>query len=144
MSAEVDAREWTKFNKDVLKLAEETMPRECKKFMRREGGRLKTATKREARSTIKKKTGNYLNGVKNSRAWRSSSGDYGDKVYSNAPHGHLIEYGHKVVTHNGRDTGFRAKDFHIFEKANDGFQKKFWNDALEFTEKIVADGFKGK
>ena len=57
---ELDITEWKKYNKDLLYLIEETLPRECKKFMRREGGRLATASRRKARETVRKKTGNYF------------------------------------------------------------------------------------
>ena len=123
------------------------MPQECKKFMRREGGRLATTTKKMARSRIKKKTGNYLKGIKHTKAWKNSKGDYGVKVKAShkiAPHTHLIEYGHKVVTHTGRDTGYRAKAFNIYHDANDAFQNQFYNDALTFTGQMMDNGLKGK
>ena len=122
-----DIHEWTKFDLDVLDFVENQMPKETKKFMRREGGRARTFTKKTGRSLIHKKTGNYFKGIKSSKAWRNSKGDYGVKVYANnavAPHTHLIEYGHKVVTHTGRDTGYRAKDFHVYEKAREGLNGK--------------------
>ena len=142
-----DISEWTQFDLDILDFCRKEMPVECKKFMRREGGRLKTATKRMARARIHKKTGNYLKGVKNTRAWKNARGDYGVKVRNDhriAPHTHLVDYGHKVVTHTGRDTGYRSKDFNIYRDAGAGFQGKFFNDALEFSGQMLENGLKGK
>lgn len=142
-----DISEWTKFDVDVLNFVQKEMPVETKKFMRREGGRLKTTTKKIARARIHKKTGNYLKGVKNTRAWRNAKGDYGVKVRGDhkiAPHTHLIEYGHRVVTRRGRDTGYRSKDFNIYRDANTGFQGKFFNDAHVFTGQMMENGLKGK
>jgi hypothetical protein len=36
-----------------------------------------------------------------------------------APHAHLIEYGHRIVTRKGRDTGKTAKAFEFFRPAVD-------------------------
>ena len=146
-SVYVDVSEWTDFDRDVLEFVEKEMPNECKKFMRREGGRLRTATKKMARATIKKKTGNYLAGVKSTKAWKNARGDYGVKVRADhkiAPHTHLIEYGHRVVTRNKRDTGFKSKAFPIYKEANANFQNKFFSDALEFTGQMLENGLTGK
>lgn len=147
MSVEMDIREWTQFDIDVLDFVEKEMPKECKKFMRREGGKLATATKKTARSRIKKRTGNYLKGVKHTKAWKNSKGDYGVKVKASpkiAPHAHLIEYGHKIVTHAKRDTGKKAKAYSIYRDANEDFQNQFYNDALTFTGQMMENGLKGK
>lgn len=142
-----DIREWEQFDLDVLDFAEKEMPKECKKFMRREGGKLRTATRKLARSRINKKTGNYLKGIRATKAWQNSKGDYGVKVRSNhsiAPHTHLIESGHKVITKTGRNTGYNAKAFNIYKDANADFQGRFFNDALDFSGQLLENGLKGK
>lgn len=142
-SVNLDISEWESFNKRVLELAEETMPRETKKFMRREGGRLATTTRKLARSTVKKKTGNYFKSIKSSKAWRNSQGGYG--VYALAshktgPHAHLLEYGHRIVI-GKRDTGKKTRDFRIFEKAAGDFDKKFAGDTEEFIDNLLDSNF---
>ena len=146
-SVYLDVREWDKFDLDILDFVEKEMPKECKKFMRREGGRERTETRREARSTIKKKTGNFLKGVKVTRAWRNAKGGYGVKIRADhriAPHTHLIEYGHRILTRKRRFTGYRATDFHIYENANEHFQGKFYNDTLVFVGQMLENGLTGK
>lgn len=136
----VDAHELDQLDRDILKLVDETMPNELKKFMRREGGRAATATRRTARGTVKKKTGNYFRSIKASRAWRNSAGGYGDKVYSTAPHAHLLEYGHRIVTHTGRDTGKKTRAFEIMSKGIQSFEGRFYADTEVFIGQMVEKG----
>ena len=141
-----DISEWEDYNKDLLFLIEETMPRECKKFMRREGGRLRTVSKQTARSTVNKKTGNYLASIKASKSWRNSRGGYGVYVFTSRPpgfHAHLLEYGHRVYR-RGVPTAKRARAFHIMENANRVFESRFWKDCDTFIGQMVDDGMKGK
>lgn len=139
---ELDITEWKKYNKDLLYLIEETLPRECKKFMRREGGRLATASRRKARETVRKKTGNYFKSIKSSRAWKNSRGGYGVKAYSSAPHAHLLESGHEIYI-RGYPTGRKSRAFNIMKQANEGFQNKFWKDCEDFVAKVMEEGVKG-
>lgn len=140
----LDTREWERLNRNILELAQETMPKETKKFMRREGGRLATATRKLARATFKKKTGNYFKSIKSSRAWRNSRGGYGVYALASrniAPHAHLLEYGHKLVAW-GRQTNRRTTNFRTFEKASKSFERTFISDTEVFIEKVVESGFK--
>lgn len=156
-SVYMDIREWEQFDLDVLNFAQKEMPKECKKFMRREGGKLRTSTRKMARAKLykterkaKEKTGNYLKGIRSTKAWQNARGDYGVKVKSNhsiAPHTHLIEFGHKIITRggnkpqSGKDV---ATDFNIYRDANADFQSRFYNDALDFSGQMLENGLKGK
>lgn len=140
---QLDISEWTDFDRDLLEFVKDTMPRETKKFMRREGGKLRTASRRQARATIKKKTGNYLKGIKNTKGWKNSQGDYGVKVNARAPHSHLLEAGHYVFR-RGKNTGKRTRAFYIMRDAKSSFEGRFWNDAQEFIYKLVDNGLKGR
>lgn len=142
-----DVSEWEEFDLDVLNFVEKEMPNECKKFMRREGNHLKTKTKKESRTKIHKKTGNYMKGMKSTKSWQNARGGYAVKVRADhkiAPHSHLIEYGHRIVTKTGRDTGDRATAYHIYEKANEHFQNTFFNETKDFVGKMMENGLKGK
>lgn len=141
----LDVKEWDKLNRDILYLAQETMPKETKKFMRREGGRLATATRKLARSTVHKKTGNYFNSIRGSKAWRNSRGGYGVYAYASRKnnlgnHAHLLEYGHKIVV-KGTRTGKRTRDFRVFEKAAQSFDNKYYADTEAFIGKVIESGF---
>lgn len=141
----LDVSEWDKLNRDILNLAEETMPRETKKFMRREGGRLATTTRKLARATVHKKTGNYFKSIKSSKAWKNGSGGYGVYAYATRKgsignHAHLLEYGHRVVIRRTY-TGKRARAFRIFHNAAGDFEGRFYSDAEVFVQNVVESGF---
>ena len=149
----LDVSEWDKFNRDMLELAEETMPKETKKFMRREGGRLATVTRKIARATVHKKTGNYFKSIRGSKAWRNNRGGYG--VYALASrknnlgnHAHLIEYGHKqdvgryVPAIKARLTHSMVEGKRIFEKGQKSFEGKFVADAAEYIDNLLESNFK--
>lgn len=151
-AVDLDVSEWTKFNQDMLELAEETMPKETKKFMRREGGRLATATRKLARATVHKKTGNYFKSIRGSKAWRNNRGGYG--VYALASrknnlgnHAHLLEYGHNqeagkyVPAIKARLKESRVKGFRIFEKARNSFERQFVSDAAEYVDNLLDSNF---
>jgi len=143
---ECDISEWTDFDKDLLTFIEETMPIETKKFMRREGGKNRTVSRRTARSTVRKKTGNYLKSISASRAWRNSQGGYGVYIYTSRPpgfHAHLIEYGHEVYI-RGKPTGKQTRAFRIMERGNQLFRSTFWGDTEKFIHKLVDNGLKGR
>ena len=143
----VDVSEWKKLDRDILFLAEETMPRECKKFMRREGGRAATTTRKLAKATFKKKTGNYFRSIRGSRAWKSSYGSYGVKVYAKRPegsHAHLLEYGHKVLIRGKYPISRRADDFHTIQKGTESFENRFASDCQAFVDELVEKGMRGK
>lgn len=141
----INTKEWDKLNRDILELAQETMPKETKKYMRREGGRLATATRKLAKSAVNKKTGNYFNSIRGSKAWQNSRGGYGVYAYATRKnnlgnHSHLLEYGHEIVV-KGTRTGKSTKDFRIFQRAKEAFENRFYKDTEVFIENVVESGF---
>ena len=142
----MDVSDWELWNKEVLYFVQNTMPKETKKFMRREAGRAATTARKKARSTVKKKTGNYFKSIKNSKAWRNSKGGYGAKVYAKKPlgaHAHLLEYGHNVVI-KGKKIGKKTKDFHIIQRGVKSFEGRFYTDCIAFVNEHVRNGIRGK
>lgn len=146
----VDISEWTKFDQDILTLAEETMPRETKKFMRREGGRAATHTRQKARAAVNKKTGNYFKSLKGTKAWKNYRGDYGVKVHAKSPigrHAGFLEYGHKILIrgkYRPKHRDIMTRDFHIIEKGVKSFDGRFFTDCQTFVDQLVENGMRGK
>ena len=58
--------------------------------------------------------------------------------YCYAPHAHLIEEGHRMVTHDGRDVGF-VRGHHVFETAARNFFPRFQADLEDFLDEAVRD-----
>ena len=122
---------------EALELVRKSYPKEVKKFMQSEGNKLKKRTLKTARSSVGKKTGNFEKGIKRGKhyVYRGNGAD-SIRVYSGSParHGHLIEYGHDMVTHNGEKVG-TVKGYHIFSVSADMFEGIYEKDCEKFAEK---------
>lgn len=133
---EFDFKELINFDKELVKLANNKMPTECKKFMRAEGTKFKRKTLSVAKSRVKKKTGNYFKSIKRGKVYKyRGNGAWAIRVYSGAPHAHLIEKGHRSIV-NGVEKGFvRGKN--VFKDAENQFSSTYFNDVQSFVDKIV-------
>lgn len=112
----------------------ERFRRQQKTFMRKEGTKLKTRTLRKAR-VLGRKTGNYLKSIKRGKVYEYD-GAQAVRVYSTAPHAHLLENGHRMVTHDGREVGF-VPGHHVFETAGTEFEPQYLMDIDDFLDKEV-------
>lgn len=146
MSVEFDTTELDEFTKDLFSLAREKLPREALKFMRQEQGKLRTRTRKKAKSKVHKKTGNLFRNIERSKAYNNDDGDTIGKVYirggkKGAPHAHLIEEGHRIVGHlpDKKDTGERANAYKIMEEARNEFEPVFTKDCEEFVDKMLRE-----
>lgn len=99
--------------------------------MRKEGTKLRKETKKEARK-LGKKTGNYLKSIKRGKVYKYN-GAQAVRVYSAAPHAHLIEEGHRMVTHDGKEVGF-VRGHHVFEIASKNFETEYFTDLDNFLD----------
>ena len=105
-----------------------------KSLLRKEGTKLKTRTLREARK-VPKKTGTYLKSIKRGKVYEYN-GAQAIRTYSAAPHAHLIEAGHRMVTHDGQEVGF-VPGYHVFETARKAFEPTYQKDVEDFLDKEV-------
>lgn len=96
----------TEFQKDLLIVAEASLPRESKKVMRKIGSKARTQVARKARREVKKKTGMYHKKWKRGKVFKGHGGDLVVRVINSSPHAHLIEDGHRIVTPSGEEKGF--------------------------------------
>lgn len=135
-----DFKELTNYEKKLLDMASNKMPRETMKFIRKEGTQLRKVTVKNARAKVKKKTGNYFKSIKKGRAYiYQGNGGSSIRVYSTAPHAHLIEKGHRIVTPGGTEKGFKP-GLHIFENSEKEFQNQFYEDIENFIDDVIAKG----
>ncbi len=124
--------------KELIRMAK-NYPRETQKFLRQQGSKLKTVITKRAKSTIKKKTGNYLKGIKRGKPYKYKENEYTIRVYNSKPHAHLIEKGHIIRSKDGKEHGFK-KGYGIFEKAEIEFREKFIVAADKFLDEIIKKG----
>lgn len=91
-----DARELEEFNSAFLENMARNYPDKTKTFLRREGRAMQKRMKAGYKTKVGKKTGNLLKGITQSPP-HQYRGDWQIRVKNNAPHAHLIEYGHSNV-----------------------------------------------
>lgn len=139
MEVDFNLRELTQFENKLLDLADKTMPREIKKFIRQEGTKLNKKTKTKAKSLVKKKTGNYHKSIKKGKVYKyRGNGGISIRVYSSAPHAHLIEKGHRIIV-NGQEKGF-SQGKRVFEKSENEFKSEFFKDTQNFIDDMLEKG----
>ena len=116
------------YEKSLLKLNEALTNTEARKFLKKQGKALQKKTLEVAQRKTKKRTGNYIRGIKAGKVYKFD-GAFACRVYSKAPHAHLIEYGHNIVTKNGEVKGYQ-RGLNVFDDAKKAFEDEF-TEALE-------------
>jgi len=114
-------------------------PKKIKKIKRMQaqkaGNELKRLVKQKARLAVKQKSGKYMRSIKRGKIVFNRDDDVSVRVYSNAPHSHLLEEGHAKVLW-GRRVGGQVPGFAIFAKANNDFQGDFVRIAQKIADEI--------
>ncbi|QEK13724.1 HK97 gp10 family phage protein (plasmid) [Crassaminicella thermophila] len=136
------------FQKKLLQKAQKEFPRETYRFMRKAGTKKKRYIKRRANQLVKKdknnssKEGraNYHKSWKRGKAYkRNKDNSYNVQVRNNSYHGHLIEYGHRQVTKDGKEVGF-VPGKHVLEKASKEFQSQFYKMIEDWLDEMLEKG----
>lgn len=114
---------------------------ETKKFVKKQAKILKERTLTTAKKRLKKVTGNYLKGIKDGKSYEFK-GSYACRVYSKAPHAHLIEYGHRITKEkNGEELG-RVEGKNIFKDTANEFKEEFEENSQKMLEELFEkNGF---
>lgn len=130
-----------KLSKELLNLANGIKDgKETKKFLKKESIKLKNKTISTAKNRVKKKTGNYIKGIKSGKVYEYQ-GAYACRTYSTAPHAHLIEYGHIKKDRTGREHGFQ-RGYNVFGTAQKEFEEEFYQDTEKFIDEVLMKDFK--
>lgn len=147
MEVEFDVSELDEFTSKLVKLAIKEMPKETNKFMRKEGNKLKGQTIKTAKNKLKNYSSDpksYMKSIKRGRVYNYNGDEKAIRVYSSAPHGHLIEYGHVLVKggkrgKGGKEIGFvRGKN--IFKNSKEAFKETFYKDNEKFIDDMLDKG----
>ena len=135
-----DRREFDIFTDELLKMADEEMPKKTRKFMNQEGQKLKKQTKQKAKQTVKKKTGNYLKGMKKGKVYiYSGNGGLSVRVYGAAPHAHLVEQGHNIKNKKDGAILGRTRAFYVLDKSAREFESEFQKDINDFIDEVAGE-----
>ena len=124
--------------KEVLKLAKK-YPNETKKFLQKQGNKLKGVAKKIAKSKVKIKTGNYMKGFKRGRYYKWNGEDDCIRVYNYMPHAHLIEKGHIIKDRTGKEHGFK-KGYFVLEQAHKDYYDEFVKSTEGFVDEVIKNG----
>lgn len=101
----IDLSELDEFTDRLIQSSKEASKAQ-RKFLQQQGNKLKRKTKAQARlAGIQQHTGNYMKGIKRGKGWKERNGAQAVRVYSNAPHAHLIEDGHDQTVNPGKGKG---------------------------------------
>lgn len=150
MEFEFDFNELDKAVDELADMLTVRWPKENKKFLRQEASKELKLAKVTAKSRLKTyrpvsdKKG-YLGRLKRGKIFHED-GDMKDisiRVYSSAPHGHLIEHGHVMKTHDGGTPKHGekfVKGYHILEDTHRKFDAQFQEDINNHIDDMIAEG----
>lgn len=112
-------------------------PKKSKKMMRQSGTKLKRKTLQQIRIVnLGKITGNYRAGITRGKVYKKD-GNTRIRVYSNSPHGHLIEDGHDVVR-GGKLVG-HVSGREVFAEAAEKFEEEFGKDCEDMIDEMIGE-----
>lgn len=109
-----------------------------KQFLKKEGNKLQKETKSIAQSKVKKKTGNYLEGIKRGKVYLYQGHTWAIRAYSTEPHAHLIEDGHNIVI-DGQVKGY-VTGKKVFQTAERRFSEDYFKDVEQFVDDVLDEG----
>ena len=114
----------TDFQNDLMSV-ERNAEKVFKTALTASGNKLTSRARKKARQLVKKGTGLYHKKFKRGKVFIGPDGAMTVRAINTAPHAHLIEYGHRQVTKDGREVGFTpgkkviAKAAEEFEASRD-------------------------
>ncbi|WP_432408556.1 HK97 gp10 family phage protein [Wukongibacter sp. M2B1] len=127
------------FTKDLLAVAQDLdKGRHSKKFLRKEGNKLKRRTKKLANQRVKEDKGNYHKSIKRGKVYKYQGKSLSVRCYSSDNKAHLIEDGHRIVDRNNKEHGF-MQGKHVFKDAEKNFRNEFIDDCEEFIDDLLVN-----
>lgn len=135
------------FESELLKLAQERLPRQSKNFLQRAGNKLRQKAREAYKADIQRTkkqggTGNLLKGLKRGRAYKYNDEAFQVRVKNTAPHAHLFEHGHRMIDHDGKPAKRTryVKGRHTMGRVARSFEGEFAQMAEQFTTDLVNEG----
>jgi hypothetical protein len=151
MDFSFDYHEVVDYGLSVQRAREKSNQRAKNAFLRKQGSKLLKQTKAAGQMSGMQWSGHVKTGkYKNSEHYRDTvkrgkvyeyEGTPAVRVYSYAPHAHLLEYGHRLVGHkpDKRSLGGRTRAFRIFESARKSFEARFLAECVKWYEEEYSD-----
>jgi hypothetical protein len=149
MSDGFDFEGLTKFEKKLTQTVNDTMPKESRKFIKKEANKLNNKNKSAFKSKgIGQETGNLLKGFKAGKAYKYN-GVWSARAFNNSPHGHLLNNGFMWTPHKTVAKGQTVKQtgsekfipgFHFMEEAAKAFESGYYTDVEDWLYQILIKG----
>ncbi len=129
---------------DDLEKMSEAVPKLVKKFLNKEGTKLKSAVKKLAKTRVRIDSGNYMKHLKRGKPYQYKGVDWSIRVYNASNHAHLIEDGHDIVAKGskrgkGKKVGHK-NGYHIHADAERRFVNTYVKDAMDFLDDVLDEG----
>lgn len=144
-----DISELTNFEKKLVERVNDTMPKESRKFIKKESGKLNKKNKQVFKSKgIEENTGNLLKGFKSGKAYKYQ-GNWSSRAYNSSPHAHLLNDGYMWTPHKKIAKGQTKVQtgeekfipgFHFMEDAAQAFASGYYSDVEEFLQDVFIKG----
>lgn len=136
-----DFSELTKFEKKLTEKVNDTMPKESRKFIKKEAGKLNKKNKAVFKSKgIGQETGNLLKGFKAGKAYKYN-GVWSARAFNSSPHAHLLNNGFMWKPHkNQKGEEKFIPGFHFMEDAAKAFENSYYSDVEEWLYEVFIKG----
>lgn len=136
----MDGNELSGYAKKLLTIADDLADgRDMKEFMGKAGNKLKKEVAQTAKRKVKQVTGAYQKSIKRGAVWQKRGGT-SVNVYSDDNKAHLIEKGHRIVTKDGKEVGFKKGEY-VFSEASDDAFREFEEDVDDFLNGVLKEMF---
>ena len=135
----------TNITNDLFKTDDIETSKEIKKFLNKQGNKGKKISLKVAKAKVKKKTGTYHKRIKKGKVYKDDNGNWGVRIYSNAPHAHLIEDGYDLVKGGKKGKGGKVigkvKGKKVFSKFEKDYAKNFHKECENLVDELLEKGF---
>ena len=144
-----DFSELTKFEKKLVEKANNTMPKQSRKFIKKQANKLNKKNKQTYKSKgIGQETGNLIKGFKSGKAYKYK-GVWSARALNSSQHAHLLNDGYMWTPHKKVAKGQKTKQtgeekfipgFHFMEEAAKAFESGFYKDVEDFLQDVFIKG----
>lgn len=132
------SNDFDEFERDLLIMAGDYKKgKYAKSFLKKEGKKLINIQKDVSKSLVKEKTGYFKKHFKVGKPYNYRGQSFAIRGYNNSPHAHLINNGHRVISH-GVEKGFRPGVDYI-KKSENKFKDQFFDDTQKFIDDLLNE-----
>lgn len=138
-----DIEELDKYTAELFDKINKDTPRKTNGFLKKEGNKLRNKTLQKAKSKLKKPSNgkdSYLKSIKAGKPYEYGTNEKAIRVYSSAPHAHLIEDGYDLIKGGKKGEGGKkiifVKGKRIFQDSHAEFQNQFIKDVEIFVDDV--------